>query len=160
METLVRDAHADAPPAVTMSIALWFTAIGCGIAESLVHLLTPDPPAPAALAARYLIYAALALLVMALHSGRNAVRWAVAGLLGVIGTASLLVEPVRWLAAGGSIPDFLAAATGSQLVIVTLRAVHVLAVAAALVALFRPAASRWFTRERPAGPTDRRPGPA
>jgi hypothetical protein len=111
-----------------------------------VHLLTPDPPAPAALAVRYLIYAALALLVMALHSGRNSVRWAVVGLLGIIGTASLLVEPVRWLAAGGSIPDFLSTATGSQLVIVTLRALHVLAVAAALVALVRPTATAWFRR--------------
>ena len=143
MDTLVRDEPA-APAAVTLSIAFWFTAIGCGIAESLVHLLTPDPPSPGALAVRYLVYAALALLVMALHSGRNAVRWAVAGLLGVLGTVSLLVEPVGWLAAGGSVVGFLGAATGADLVVATLRVVHVLVVGAAMVALFRPAANRWF----------------
>lgn len=135
-----------APAAVSTSVALWFTAIGCGVAETLVRFATPDPPGPVALAVRSATYLGLAGLVLALYSGRAAVRWAVALLMGLLGTASLVVEPLRWLAAGGAVPEFLAAADGPTIVIVVLRAVHVLAVLAALVALFRPAADRWFRR--------------
>ncbi|WP_433504911.1 hypothetical protein ACQP04_36135 [Pseudonocardia halophobica] len=136
-----------APTAVSTSVALWFTAIGCGVAETLVRFATPEPPGPVALAAvRFAIYLGLAGLVLALYSGRDAVRWAVALLMGLLGTASLVVEPLRWLAAGGAVPDFLAAADGPTIVVVVLRVVHVLAVLAALVALFRPAADHWFRR--------------
>ncbi|GAA2870471.1 hypothetical protein GCM10010472_29760 [Pseudonocardia halophobica] len=135
-----------APTAVSTSVALWFTAIGCGVAETLVRFATPEPPGPIALAVRFAIYLGLAVLVLGLYSGRDAARWAVALLMGLLGTASLVVEPLRWLAAGGAVPEFLAAADGPTIVIVVLRAVHVLAVLAALAAMFRPAADRWFGR--------------
>lgn len=135
-----------APAAVNTSVALWFTAIGCGVAETLVRFATPVPPGPVALAVRFAIHLGLAGLVLGLYSGRDAVRWAVALLMGLLGTVSLVVEPLRWLAAGGAVPEFLAAADGPTIVIVVLRAVHVLAVLAALVAMFRPGADRWFRR--------------
>jgi|1186.fasta_scaffold441812_1 hypothetical protein len=133
-----------APGAVATAVALWFTAIGCGVAETLVRLATPDPPGPVALAVRFAVHLGLAGLVLALYSGRDAVRWTVAVVMGLLGTASLVVEPLQWLAAGGSVPDFLAAADGPTIVITVLRAVRVLAVLGALVAMFRPAADRWF----------------
>jgi hypothetical protein len=133
-----------APTAVALAVAFWFTALGCGVAETVVRLATPDPPGPLALAIRFAIYLGLAGLVLALYSGRDAVRWAVALLMGLLGTASLVVEPLGWLAAGGSVPEFLAAADGPTIVIVVLRAVHLLAVLAALTAMFRPAANVWF----------------
>ncbi|MCE0767275.1 hypothetical protein LWC35_30870 [Pseudonocardia kujensis] len=133
------------PPAVVaLAVAFWFTALGCGVAETLVRLATPDPPGPVSLAARFVLHLCLAGLVLALYSGRVAARRAVALLMGLLGTASLVVEPLRWLAAGGSVPEFLAAADGPTIAVVVLRAVHVLAVLAAVTAMFRPAANDWF----------------
>src|SRR5690606_15438843 len=136
------------PAAVSMSVVLWLSAIGAGAAEAFVHLLLPEPPTVAQLATRFGIYAALTLLVLALPTGRNSVRWAVAVLLGGIGTVSLVVEPITWLAAGGSPGLFLLTADAPALVAATLRTAHLVAVLCALVLLFRPAANAWFRRPR------------
>jgi hypothetical protein len=133
-----------APTTVSLSVLLWLAAIGAGVAEALVHLFTPIAPTLPALAARFGLYAVLTVLVLALRTGRDAVRWAVAVLLGGIGTASLVVEPVGWLLAGGSPGAFLAAADIPTLAAAGLRAAHVVAVLSALVLMFRPSANAWF----------------
>jgi hypothetical protein len=133
-----------APAAVQMSVVLWLAAIGAGAAEALVYLLLPEPPTPAELAARFGIYAVLTVLVLALRTGRNVVRWTVAVLLGVIGTLSLVAEPVSWLLAGGSPGEFLVMADAPELVAATLRFAHLVAVFSALTLMFRPAANAWF----------------
>lgn len=134
------------PAPVRRSVLLWLTAIAAGAAEALVHLLLPQPPTAAQLGVRFAIYAALTLLVLALHTGRNAVRWTVAVLLGGFGTASLVAEPVSWLLAGGSPAVFLVTADVPTLVATGLRLVHLAAVFAALVLMFRPAAAPHFRR--------------
>ncbi|HYH30111.1 MAG TPA: hypothetical protein VD903_06965 [Pseudonocardia sp.] len=134
------------PEPVRLSLLLWLIAIAAGAAEALVHLLLPVPPTPAQLGARFAIYAVLTVLVLSLRTGRNAVRWAVAVLLGGFGTVSLVVEPVSSLLAGGSPGAFLAAADVPTLLGAGLRVVHVVAVLAALVLMFRPAANAWFRR--------------
>jgi hypothetical protein len=133
-----------APPAVQMSVVLWLAAIGAGAAEALVHLLLPEPPTLAQLGARFGIYAVLTVLVLALRTGRDAVRWTVAVLLGGVGTLSLVIEPVSWLLAGGSPGLFLVTADAPALVAATLRIAHLVAVFSALVLMFRPAANAWF----------------
>jgi hypothetical protein len=133
-----------APAAVQMSVVLWLAAIGAGVVEALVHLLLPEPPTLAQLAARFGIYAVLTVLVLALRTGRNAVRWTVAVLLGGIGTLSLVVEPVSWLLSGGSPGLFLVTADAPALVAATLRVAHLVAVFSALALMFRPAANAWF----------------
>jgi hypothetical protein len=69
-------------------------------------------------------------------------------LLGGIGTLSLVVEPLSWLAVGGSPTAFLATVDGPTLLITGLRVAHTAAVLAALVLLFRPPATAFFTRNR------------
>jgi hypothetical protein len=133
-----------APTTVQLSILLWLSAIGAGVAEALVHLLLPEPPTLAQLAGRFGIYAVLAVLVLALRAGRDAVRWTVAVLLGGLGTVSLVIEPVSWLLAGGSPGLFLVTAEGPALVAAGLRIAHLVAVVSALVLMFRPAANSWF----------------
>jgi hypothetical protein len=133
-----------APATVQMSVVLWLAAIGAGAAEALVHLLLPEPPTLAQLAARFGIYAVLTVLVLALRTGRAVVRWTVAVLLGGIGTLSLVIEPVSWLLAGGSPGLFLVTAEAPALVAATLRIAHVVAVLSALVLMFRPDANAWF----------------
>lgn len=134
-----------APHAVTVATVAWFAAIAAGVVEALVHVvLLPDPPTGAQLLTRFGIYTAVAVLVAALPSGRNAVRWALAVLLGGIGTLSLVVEPVGWLAAGGDPVGYLGAADGPTVLVVAVRLLHLVAVGAAMALMFRPSATAYF----------------
>jgi hypothetical protein len=133
-----------APAAVRFSVLGWLAAIAAGVAEVLVRLALPEPPTPAELGVRGALYVALAALVLALRSGRNAVRWAVTVVLGGVGLLSLVAEPVGWWLAGGSVTAFLAAADGPTVLVVALRVLHVGAVLAALVALYTPSANAFF----------------
>ncbi|MHA6621414.1 hypothetical protein [Pseudonocardia sp. DLS-67] len=133
-----------APPTVQLSVLLWLGAIAAGAVEALVHLLLPAPPTAGELATRFGIYAVLAVLVLALRTGRNAVRWTVAVLLGGIGTISLVIEPISWLLAGGSPGLFLVTADAPALVAAGLRIAHVVGVFSALALMFGPAANAWF----------------
>ena len=69
---------------------------------------------------------------------------AVAVVVGGIGTLSLIAEPVAWWAVGGSPATFLAAADGATLLIVGLRAAHLLAVIVAMAAMFHPRVNAFF----------------
>jgi hypothetical protein len=135
-------------------VTAWFVAISAGTAEALIRTTLPDAPTTGQLATRFAIYAVLAVLVAALPSGRDVVRWALAVILGGLGTLSLVAGPVGWLLAGGSPTAFLAAADAPTLLILVVRLVHLGAVVLAVVAMFRPAANRFF-RAAPAARTAR-----
>lgn len=132
------------PRPVRASVVVWLAAVACGVLEGLVHLLLPDPPTAAELAVRFGIYAAIVALILALRSGRELVRWTLAVVLGGFGTASLIIEPLRWLVAGGSASTFLATAPGPLLLVAGLRALHLLCVFTALALMFRPRAHAFF----------------
>lgn len=140
------------PRPVCAAVVVWLAAVGAGVAETLVHLAQPAPPGPAALATRALIYAGVLALVLALPTGRNTVRWALAVLLGVVGTTSLVVEPISWLSTGASPLEYLAGAGVADVAVIVLRTAHLAAVVAALVLMFRPAANAFFRDARRARP--------
>jgi hypothetical protein len=94
------------------------------------------------------VYAVVVALVLSLRTGRDAVRWTLAVLLGVVGTASLVVEPLAWLASGASPVEYLAGAGVGDLAIVALRVVPLAAVVVALVLMFRPASNAFFASAR------------
>ena len=137
------------PSTVTVSVALWLGAILAGVGEAFVRLAAPDAPAPDELAVRFGIYLVLAVLVLALRRGHDAVRWTVAVLLGGLGTLSLVVEPFGYLATGGSAGAFLATANGPELVAAGLRGLHVAEVLVALALLFHPSSTAFFRHRRP-----------
>ncbi|MEJ8277670.1 hypothetical protein [Pseudonocardia spirodelae] len=144
---VVPAARTGAPPvpqAVVLSTALWIGAILAGFTEALVRLAGPLPPGGAELAGRAVVYLVLGVLVLQLRTGRDTYRWTVVGVLGVLGTASLVVGPLRALAAGGSATAFLATATGPEVVAAGLRTLHVAEVLAAVGLLFGPAARAFF----------------
>jgi hypothetical protein len=132
------------PSSVTLSVALWLGAILAGVAETFVHLTDADPPGAGAVAVRFGIYLVLAALVLTLRTGSNVARWAVAVVLGGVGTLSLVVEPIGFLAAGGSAGAFLATAGWADLAVAGLRSLHVLEVLAALALLFHPSSTAFF----------------
>jgi|tagenome__1003787_1003787.scaffolds.fasta_scaffold20860912_1 hypothetical protein len=137
------------PAPVRLAERAWLVAIGAGAAEALLRQALPDPPTGSELGVRFAIYAALVLLVFALRSGRNVVRWALALLLGGVGLLSLVVEPASWLLAGGSALGFLATADSLTWGVVLLRVLHIGAVLVASVVMFRPDANEFFRRRRP-----------
>jgi hypothetical protein len=132
------------PDPLRWSITAWLAAVAFGAAEAVVRLALPDPPTVGELATRAGIYAVVAASVLALASGRPAVRVAVAVMVGGIGTLSLIAEPAAWWAVGGSPGTFLAAADGATLLIVGLRAAHLLAVVVAMAAMFHPRVNAFF----------------
>jgi hypothetical protein len=134
------------PLAVRTAVWSWLLAIAAGAAEALVRLALPEPPTATDLAVRFAIYATLVVLVLVLRTGSNRVRWTLAVLLGGLGTLSLVIEPLSWLLDGGSPTAFLATADGPTLLVIGLRVLHIAAVVAAMVAMFRPGANAFFRR--------------
>ncbi|MEV5536997.1 hypothetical protein AB0L13_09050 [Saccharopolyspora shandongensis] len=130
------------PAALRSSILLWLIAVGAGVVETLIHVVqAPTGPLLMQAAVRMLIYAAIAALVFRLRSGENWVRIVLAVLLGGIGMLSMVGPPlVSALTGGGIAPP----ADAWQLAFLLVRALHVIAVVGALVAMFRPSANRFF----------------
>ena len=102
MNTLAA-ARSAPPAAVRLSVALWLGAILAGVAETLVRLAGPAAPTAGELATRGGLYLVLAVLVVALRTGRDAIRWTVVVVLGVVGTLSLVVEPAMALLDGATV---------------------------------------------------------
>lgn len=133
------------PRSVRWSVWCWLTAVACGVLESLVHALTDaDDDVALQLSIRAVVYVLITLLIVRLRRGERWVRLALTALLGVIGMASLLVEPISWLSAGGAPVAFLAAADGPTLAVVAVRVVHVVAVVVGLSLMYSPTANRFF----------------
>ena len=62
----------------------------------------------------------------------------------MLGTLSLVVDPVRWLLDGNSLPSLVAGASAVDLTFGISRGVHVAAVLAGCALMFVPAANRYF----------------
>ena len=97
------------------------------------------------LAVRAVIYGGLFVVIDRYF--RRGVAWSrylLAGLLGTVGIASLVTEPIGWYVDNGDFstidwsPTFLA--------IAVLRSVHLTAVLSALVLTVHPQTNRWFRR--------------
>ncbi|NYI05463.1 hypothetical protein [Allostreptomyces psammosilenae] len=143
------------PGAVRASSLWWLTAIGAGVFDTVlavVDALATDSAGAGGLvgpvAFRLTVYAVLVAVVLRMRAGRNWARIGLAALLGTVGMASLLIEPVTWLAEGNSVGDAFAGADAVWVLFVVSRVVHVVAVVAAIVCAFRPEANRYFRAGR------------
>ena len=133
------------PQSVRWSVWCWLAAVACGVLEALLNAVTnPDYDVAVQLSIRAVVYVLVTLLIVRLRRGERWVRVALTVLLGVVGLASLLVEPISWLIGGGMPATFLAAADGPTLAVVALRAIHVVAVVAGLSLMYSPTANRFF----------------
>ena len=130
-----------APTAVRLAFAVWLGALGMGLAEMMLRL--PDTPLPA-IGVRLAIYAALGLVMLQMRAGQNWARWTLALLLGILGTLSLVIEPITWLADGNAIGTAFDGATLSGTLIALSRAAHLLCVFVAVPLMFVPTANAFY----------------
>ncbi|SEH01667.1 hypothetical protein SAMN05444920_121115 [Nonomuraea solani] len=152
MSTLIesRTTQQVPPPVVHTAAMLWLAAVAFGAFEAVLMiggLLFEGTPVLELLPQagfRLAVFAGAVFLALRLKDGANWARWTLAGTLGVFGTLSLVIEPVRWLLAGGSIGEAVAAADAMELVFAGSRILHVLAVLGALALMFQPRANAYF----------------
>lgn len=136
------------PVAVRAASGLWLAAVALGALETVIIVAASqggDNPLPGVLL-RCAVYAAAILTTLRMRAGRRWARLALALVLGIVGTLSLVIEPVSWLADGNS----LSAATGDAdltwWAIAGSRGLHVAAVWAAVPLMFTASANAYFRR--------------
>jgi hypothetical protein len=88
------------------------------------------------------------VVVLRMFSGQRWARLTLAAGLGVVGTLSLTIEPVLWLARGNSLTHMIAQAGITDLVFGSSRVLHVAAVFAGCVLMFMPSANAYFRTPR------------
>ncbi|MGW7319656.1 hypothetical protein [Streptomyces sp. NPDC054865] len=136
------------PAAVRTAWALWLTAVGAGAFETTLMVARTPGDAGAGLVFRFAVFTVAVLVAFRMRSGAGWARIALAVGLGVLGTASLVVEPLGYLLDGGSPGDALGRADFPDLVFGASRVVHLAAVLTAVVLMFRPAANAYFRARR------------
>ncbi|MFG2036503.1 hypothetical protein [Dactylosporangium sp. NPDC048998] len=97
---------------------------------------------------RCLVYAAVVVTAVLMLGGRRWARLALALVLGIVGTLSLVMEPVSWLLDGNSVTDLVRDAGVAWWLSAGARGVHILAVWGAVVLMFVPSANRYFRKRR------------
>ncbi|MGV9878722.1 hypothetical protein [Streptomyces sp. NPDC003006] len=144
-----------APATVRAAFALWLTAVAAGVFETVLAVVGTVADSDAStgglaggVALRVAVYSAVVLVAVRMRRGANWARLALAGVLGVFGTLSLVVEPVRWLAGGHPLGDALRDVGVVDVLFGGSRVLHVAAVVAAVVLMFRPSANAWFRAAR------------
>ncbi|NEA34605.1 hypothetical protein [Streptomyces sp. SID13031] len=138
------------PVAVRAATAAWFLAVGAGVAESILGVIgalgdrsIPWPALLTQIAFRTIIYGGLFVVIdKFFRLGRNWSRHLLAGLLGVVGMATLIVGPIQWLLADGNFGAI--DVTADFAAFAAFRSVHVMAVIAGVVLMYQPDANRWF----------------
>ena len=97
---------------------------------------------------RVIVYTLVVYIITRMRLGKRWARLTLAVLLGVIGTLSLVIDPISWLAGGNSLSEVFTEANLLFFLIAPIRTVHLAAVIAALVLMFLPAANTYFRGSR------------
>ncbi|MFJ8869969.1 hypothetical protein ACIRD6_29920 [Streptomyces sp. NPDC102473] len=100
------------------------------------------------LAIRLPVFAAALLIALHMRRGRGWARIILTLGLGVAGTASMVVQPIRALAQGRHLGAAFGEAGAMDLAFGASRALHVAAVLTAVVLMFLPAANAFFRARR------------
>jgi len=147
-----------APNDVRASFVLWLAAVAAGVFETILaiieavsgHLALDTGGVIVGVSMRLLIFTVVVYVASRMLRGRNWARFVLAIGIGVLGTLSIVIGPVSWLAEGHTIGEFLAGADLMLLLFTSSRVVHLIAVFAALVLMFRPSANEYFRAARSA----------
>jgi Na+/H+ antiporter NhaA len=142
------------PKEVPASFLLWLTAVAAGVLETIIRViysLSGDLAAGRGEEAlvtgviiRAIVYIVVVYIIAQMRLGKRWARLALTILLGGIGTLSLVIDPISWLARDNSLREVFAEADLLFVFIAPIRTVHLVAVLAALVFMYLPATNAYF----------------
>ena len=143
----------DSPPTSVVEAAVALAlALVAGIVEALARAAEAGPTdlmtTLLTFMPRLLLYGVVAVVIRQLLHSRRWALWALLIGIGGIGTASLVVDPIIWLASGPDIRGVVAGWSALEWLAAAARTVHLAAVLIAVVLLLRPATWRFVRRER------------
>jgi hypothetical protein len=138
------------PREVQASFLLWLTAVAAGVIETIIRVISSldGDLDSSGLLIRVIVYAVAVYVIAQMRLGKGWARLTLAVLLGGIGTLSLVIDPISWLAAGNSLREVFTEADLLFFLIAPIRVVHLAAVVAAMVLMFLPAANDYFRAAR------------
>ncbi|MEU8438799.1 hypothetical protein AB0F18_39160 [Streptomyces sp. NPDC029216] len=143
------------PAVIRGAFALWVTAVAAGVFETVLAVgrMAADGTGSASeiavgLAIRIPVFAAALLIAVQMRRGRRWARIALTLGLGVVGTASMVAQPIRAWAQGRSLSTALQEAGAMDFAFAASRVLHVAAVLTAVVLMFLPAATPHFANKR------------
>jgi hypothetical protein len=143
------------PGEVQTSFLLWLIAVAAGVVETIVRAFYAlsvqsglDEGVIPSVVARLIVYVVVVYVIAQMRLGKGWARLTLAVLLGGIGTLSLVIDPISWLAAGNSLREIFSEADLLFFLVAPIRAIHLAAVFAALVFMFLPAANDYFRAAR------------
>ena len=142
------------PREVQASFLLWLTAVAAGVVETIIRVIdslsvgsgSGGEADVTGLVIRVIVYNVAVYIIAQMRLGKRWARLALTVLLGGIGTLSLVIDPISWLAGGNSLREVFTQVDLLFFIIAPIRAVHLAAVIAALVFMFLPAANNYFRR--------------
>jgi hypothetical protein len=143
------------PGEVRASFLLWLAAVAAGVLETIIRVIDSliaggwGEADVTGVIIRVIVYTVAVYIIAQMRLGKSWARIALAVLLGGIGTISLVIDPISWVAAGNSLREVFRQADLLFFIIAPIRAVHLAAVIAALVIMFLPAANDYFRRASP-----------
>jgi hypothetical protein len=140
------------PREVQVSFLLWLTTVAGGVLETIIRVIyslsmgsgSGGEADATSLIIRVIVYTVALYVIFQMRLGKRWARLALAMLLGGIGTLSLVIDPISWLAAGNSLGEVFTQADLLFFLVAPIRAVHLAAVLAALLFMFLPAANNYF----------------
>ena len=150
------------PKEVQASFLLWLTAVAAGVLETIIRVIdamsmgfasgsggeTDVTGVISGVVIRVIVYTLVVYIITRMRLGKRWARLTLAMLLGVIGTLSLVIDPILWLAGGNSLSDIFTEANLLFFLIAPIRTVHLAAVIGALALMFLPAANTYFRGSR------------
>jgi hypothetical protein len=131
---------------------LWLTAVAAGVVETIIRVIyslsvgsgSGGEADVTGVIIRVIVYTVAVYIVAQMRLGKSWARLTLAVLLGGIGTLSLVIDPISWLAAGNSLREMFTQADLLFFIVAPIRAVHLAAVITALVFMFLPGANNYF----------------
>jgi hypothetical protein len=150
------------PKAVQASFLLWLTAVAAGVLETIIRVIdalamgfasgsggeTDLTGAISGVVIRVIVYTLVVYIITRMRLGKRWARLTLGVLLGMIGTLSLVIDPISWLAGGNSLSEVFTEANLLFFLIAPIRTVHLVAVVSALALMFLPAANTYFRTSR------------
>jgi len=150
------------PKAVQASFLLWLTAVAAGVLETTIRVIdalamgwasgsggeTDVTGVISGVVIRVTVYTLVVYIITRMRLGKRWARITLAALLGGIGTLSLVIDPMSWLAGGNLLSEVFTQADLLFVLIAPIRTIHLAAVIAALVFMFLPSANTYFRTAR------------